>query len=63
MRPKLEALREGLIAKIKAIDPTYVAKEVKPVSAPGCGAMLAVLLVLGIVGFAILMLLAKLSKG
>lgn len=63
MRPDLERVRADLIARIRALDPTFVAGDVKPVSEPGCGAMLGVLVIMAILGFAVLMLVVKLSKG
>jgi tetratricopeptide (TPR) repeat protein len=63
MRPKLEALRTELIAKIQGIDPSFQAAEVKPASGPGCGCYIGVILIALVALFAIVMLLAKLSKG
>jgi hypothetical protein len=63
MRPKLEALRGDLIARIQQIDPSFQATAVKAASGPGCGCYIGVILIALVILFAIFMLLAKLSKG
>jgi hypothetical protein len=63
LRPRLETSRIDLVAKIKAQDPTYVPKEVKPVKGPGCGCQLVVLLVALVIVAVALHFLIKFSKG
>lgn len=63
LRPRLESIRVDLIARIKAQDPTFVAKEVKPVKGPGCGCQLAVLVVALIIAGVVLHFLIRFSKG
>jgi hypothetical protein len=63
LRPRLESIRIDLIARIKAQDPTFVAKVVKPVKGPGCGSYLVVLVVALIIAAVVLHFLIKFSKG
>jgi tetratricopeptide (TPR) repeat protein len=63
LRPRLESVRVDLVAKIKVQDPTFVAKEVKPVKGPGCGCYLVVLVVALIIAAVVVHFLVKFSKG
>ena len=51
------------IAKMKAIDPTYEAPKLQMASGPGCSPGCAVIIAVLVIGFVVLMILAKLSKG
>jgi hypothetical protein len=52
---RLQQDRQETIASIKAIDPGFVADEVKPVAGPGCGCQIAAVLVFLALGFVVLM--------
>jgi len=62
VRQRMETERADLVAKIKAIDPKYVEKKVKPVGGPGCGCIALVVLAAVVVLFAIIAALGWLSR-
>lgn len=55
LKSTLHADRSKLIDEIKAIDPSFVAEDVKPVKGPGCGCQIAAVVMMLAVGFAIIM--------